>query len=562
MNKLIINTLYLFEPSNQLAKRVDFEEGINVITSDKIDGNDVGKSIILKSIYHTLGADSIFDHQWEALSKIYLLHISVNQNLYYVYRSNNLFKIYNNNFNKLFETINRNELGVFLKDLFDFGVILPNKDTEEIEFATPVYSYLLNFVDQDKMAGPKFNSFNALYQYKNDKKAILYNHFGIFTNEYFETIEKMEKLRKENRDFESENQLIGNMLDKLKKYLNGIDIPTNMEVLEIELERTKKEYIEIITDLKKHKNKLIKLRNEKIQLESDIKELIKWKKLKEKDVKAIKDNFCPTCSQEVEEENTKIKITQYGQLEDFYLMKNELDSLLLSVDRHIEINEGRYGNLLSKLKYFEKEININNKEVSSVVKHKGYLETENNLLKEYGEIRSKIDENDEKLKEDNKIIKKYDDLKREANNRYELLMNKSADFFGLEEVQRDKLKTIDGSFNARGSNISITTIIWFYNLLRVKYELNPNAIRLPMILDSPNNVELEDHKLQSLFEFIFEKIDSDTQLIVSTLGFDQKAYPEVIFDKIINLDNKKYNLLNKKDFKESKEILNTVFNEN
>ena len=45
MNKLTVRTLYLFEPKQKVAKRVDFEEGINVITSDKGTGNDVGKSI-------------------------------------------------------------------------------------------------------------------------------------------------------------------------------------------------------------------------------------------------------------------------------------------------------------------------------------------------------------------------------------------------------------------------------------------------------------------------------------------------------------------------------------
>ncbi|RLJ81342.1 hypothetical protein [Planococcus citreus] len=562
MNKLIVRTIYLFEPKNKMAKRIDFEEGINVITSDKRTGNDVGKSILLKSIYHTLGADSIFDHQWTALSKIYILHISINQAFYYIYRSESLFKIFDDDFNKIFETINRSDLAVFFKDLFGFTIVLPNKNTEEIEIASPVYSYLLNYVDQDKMDGPKFNSFSSLYQYKNDKKAILYNHFGIFTEEYFETVEKIEKLKREEKNLNAENTVFENMLERVKSYLQGLDAPTDMDALRIEIEESKKEYTAIFSDLKKYKNKLMILRNERIQLEIDITELKKWKKMKEKDVALINEHLCPTCSQELESENTKLKITQNSQLEDFYIMKNELDSLLLDIKRQLEMNENHYEQLLTKLSQFEAEMNTSNNQISDTLKHRGYLETRDNMLQEFGEIQEKLSVNKKQITENKKILKRYDDLKKIANERYEQLMNESVDLFGLEEIQRDKLKGIDGSFNARGSNISITTIIWFYNLLKVKYELNPDAIHFPVVLDSPNNVELEDDKLQALFDFIFNNVNTGTQLIVSTLGFDPKTHPDVEFDNIINLETRKYHLLNEKDFEENKEILNVIFNKN
>lgn len=58
MKKLTVNHLYIFSPSEKKAKHISFSAGINVVTSSKVDGNKKGKSILLKSIYHTLGADS------------------------------------------------------------------------------------------------------------------------------------------------------------------------------------------------------------------------------------------------------------------------------------------------------------------------------------------------------------------------------------------------------------------------------------------------------------------------------------------------------------------------
>lgn len=127
MSSLYINSLYIFEYKNKLAKKVDFSKGINVITSNKIKGNDVGKSKSMKSIYHTLGADSIFDDKWESESKTYLIDINIDEEKYYIYRSGNLFKGYTENFIKIFSTTNREELAENLSKLYNFRVLLPNK---------------------------------------------------------------------------------------------------------------------------------------------------------------------------------------------------------------------------------------------------------------------------------------------------------------------------------------------------------------------------------------------------------------------------------------------------
>lgn len=57
MHKLTINELLIFSVKEKCAKHVRFSDKINVITSSKQNGTKKGKSAIMKSIYHTLGAD-------------------------------------------------------------------------------------------------------------------------------------------------------------------------------------------------------------------------------------------------------------------------------------------------------------------------------------------------------------------------------------------------------------------------------------------------------------------------------------------------------------------------
>lgn len=71
--ELTFNQLMIFSPVEELAKTVSFTEGLNVVTSSRVDGNDRGKSVIAKSLYHCMGADCRFDDEWERASKVYVV---------------------------------------------------------------------------------------------------------------------------------------------------------------------------------------------------------------------------------------------------------------------------------------------------------------------------------------------------------------------------------------------------------------------------------------------------------------------------------------------------------
>lgn len=56
--------IYIFDVDEKEAYAQSFKEGINLITSSDLDGTDRGKSVLLRSLYHALGADSYFDAKW------------------------------------------------------------------------------------------------------------------------------------------------------------------------------------------------------------------------------------------------------------------------------------------------------------------------------------------------------------------------------------------------------------------------------------------------------------------------------------------------------------------
>lgn len=49
------------------------------------------------------------------------------------------------------------------------------------------------------MNGTKFSSFKNLGQYADYKENVIYNHFGIFNDDYFNILKKIEELKKKRK---------------------------------------------------------------------------------------------------------------------------------------------------------------------------------------------------------------------------------------------------------------------------------------------------------------------------------------------------------------------------
>ncbi len=165
------------------------------------------------------------------------------------------------------------------------------------------------------------------------------------------------------------------------------------------------------------------------------------------------------------------------------------------------------------------------------------------------------------LKDNKNFLKNTMTLKR-ANNKYYYYLIEAKDYFGLEEIDDKKFESIRHNFTAGGSNKPLATIMWHISLLNVKYSYNKKSIRFPIVFDSPNNVEADDTKKHDLLYYIFKHYNKDSQLIVSTLGFDANDFKDFEIDKIITLENEKYDLLNERDYNANSEVLKKVYNDN
>lgn len=556
MSSMIINEVFLFDTTDEKAKKISFTTGKNIVTESKEDASKRGKSTILRSIYHTLGAECFFEGKWDKSNKTSIVKFTIDDNQYYICRRGDLFQVFSTDYILLFTTARASSLADYLSDIYKFSVKLPSRNEKTLVTAPPAFSYLLNFIDQDHMSGSKFCSFDNLGQFDKFKENVIYRHLKVFTDDYYQLKKEIELLETERSDISNELKIINSILDKINNVMKEGIVSNDFDSLKIELEKKKQEYSIIINTLAGVKNKLINLRNEKFELDKSIFELVTAIKTHDKDIVALKKSTCPTCQTNLESESIIGLISKkYNISEDYITLSNEIGIALQNVDENINKQEAIYKEHLIKLENYKKTMSISSKRIDDIMEYQGYMLLKDQTLSEWDEKRQQEQSISLELKEKKNKEKEFTKRKQSVNEKYYELMLVGRDHFKLEEIENDNIKNIKRNFRGGGSNNPIATIVWHLNLLKLKREFNPNALIFPLIVDSPTNAEMGEDQRKTTLKYLFDNVDDDTQLITSILEFDEEDYSEYHFDNIIRLDNRKYCLLNKNDYCENRELL-------
>lgn len=554
--KMTFKELYLFSPQEKKAKRISFEEGVNVITSNQEDGTDRGKSVVMRSLYHALGAESHFETKWDTKSKIYILHLFIDGNGYYIYRSADLYKFFDEHKKLLFVSTHSHELSEKIKGFTGFAVMLPGRTSEKLEITPPVYNYLPFFLDQDHYDGSKYSSFKNLQQYANYKDSVLFYHLGIYDESYFELVRTKEALSEEFSAHKSRLDMLRAMQSDIESRLGTGAYSTDLDALRKDVELYRKEYADVLSKLNKCKARLVDLRNSLFEYEALLHEMSSLSEANEKEIKQLIEHKCPECGSVITE-TTSLRSKRYNLAEDIVTVKNELQVSIQNATQDIEKEEKKYQSLLGQLAAYEAKVKINTKQADDIIRYKGLCEIREEIIAERHDVSDLIDEEDEKLKEIAKEIRKYGEKKKRIEDKYYELLVTARTKFGLSEIEPEKFKKLTNNFVASGSNKNIATVIWYLAILNLRQEFNPNAIEFPIVFDSPNNVETDNVKKHALLQYILDNA-SGPQLVLSSIGFDKTEFTTKGNINVIKLENAKYSLLDDQSYTEYKNILDVL----
>jgi len=326
--------------------------------------------------------------------------------------------------------VDRSELATNLKTYFNFAVELPDRTNEKLEITPAAYNYILSFIDQDYYSGTQFSSFANLAQYANYKENVLYYHFSAFDELYFELEKNLEMLKTQQNDLNQRMQFTDGLFSKTVDAIHGSTYTANMDLLRIEVEKTKNEYAGIVDQLSSYKSKLISLRNQKYELETTLSELKEALRNNEFDIAQLNEHVCPFCKSIIAD-TMGLRAEKYSSTDDIVLMSNDIQQNILDITGKISAIETRYREMLGVMSAYDEKLKINTAQIDDVLKHRGYMEIRDSLLAEMGEIKELLEGVQFQIKEVMKKRTEYEAKKKEINDEYYkfLLADKTA--FGL-----------------------------------------------------------------------------------------------------------------------------------
>ncbi|MEA4998146.1 MAG: hypothetical protein VB087_02030 [Candidatus Limiplasma sp.] len=555
MSVLIMKALYIFFPKEEKGKFVAFVNGKNVITTASVDGNNMGKTTILKCIYHTLGADCKFDAMWPVKDVITIVIADVNGNEYQFYRHDKLHRVYHAS-SLLYEATHKHDLGAFLEKQFGLAVYLPNRSGQELELAPPAYSYVLNYLD--KPTGPYFSSFEGMGEYPAAKETVIYNHLGAFDASYYHIKREHEQLTSEKSKAEEKLAMLQGMISRISSEIIETDYSSNMVALQQEVDSISRTYSQLVSTMSKLKRNIVDLSNKRITLQKQLDDLHTEQRATVAGIEKMNTSHqCPRC-QSVLDDLGKLRAIGYNQQAAMLIMHDELDFQIIELNRMLENLQMQYKEKLAEVNRYKSQLQNAQNYSHDLVRQEGAIQIRDEFVSEADALFLAIEGLKEKLKALDKDLRVYQTRIRELNDEYYPLMKEAFTRFALQEVDDSKIQKITSAFVATENNMRLVTLIWLYTLLRLKAKYNPSAMVLPILIDSPSYGELDDAKEDELWKFLFTLPMPNAQLIITKLSFPESLRNQYSVENVIHLQNQKYQMLNSEDYKKHLGILEAL----
>lgn len=559
MSKVIFKELLIADIEKKTAQLVEFADGKNLLTSSS---NHVGKSLICKSLYYTLGAEAFFSDTWKRVNSLYWLTIDVEGKEYRIVRKNYLFTIYepNGSIVKLFRV---KKLTEYLNKLFSLNIKLVAKDDNKtIISSAPVFMYIPYYIDQENGWTPDTESFDRLAQFsKPQRRTSLFYHLGCYGEDYVEKNLKYKQLLDEqaveDKEYQDCKRIVEYLQDLLDK--NGDVLVAETELAE-KIRQNKAKLDSLLLRLEKLKSDIIKLENEKV-LAMHTKEQMESFLKKEKKQKKVSQNVqCPKCGYE-------FSLDFKERFEREYLLENlavELSEVSVSISKcqeELEKKNKEYVEARNTFARLEKSISSDEDLYNKYIKIKSAQSLIQENIKRIGILAVAKEKRGENIKLLSKELREYQKRAETAENLYK---HNLAQLFAKLNISSEEANAYDYSI---GDNISASgaykdrvILAKYYAFLITKLKLASHIVSFPVVIDSPRGDEQDRDNEKIIMDFILRDKNIDNQVIVSTIDGNE-FLTEDISVNIINLQNEKHQLLNSNVYTQyEREILYVLTN--
>lgn len=531
MKRLVFKEILILSKVEKRARRIKLSPKANIVIGE----NDVGKSTLIKSIYHALGADTpkLGNSKWKLANPIYLLKFSVADVEYSILRDEKYFGLFDAEGKLIGKYVGITvEGGVSeaINPLLNFDVELESTD-EVLKKLGPSYYFLPFYVDQDDGWSKSWASFVGLQGIKNYREKMLDYHLGIRPQSYYDAQKESFLLNEEREALENQKNSFIEVRDNFKKRKIEQMVDIDPVAFKAEIEELVLSYNQIQEKQQSQLSLVKKARNDKLSIENEIDILRKGVRELEADYKYCESPDtpdvidCPTCGTEFK---NSIK-ERFGILDDidycYALIDQRLKDLINIQEKIVAINN-EYDLISKQVSSISEILNRKRSDVSfhEMVTAEGYKE----ILKSLGDDITLIDTKQVDL--DSRIIDlkqnklKLDvELKKQITIFYQGKMKEALNKLNVQVLSENDYGSIHKTIGANtlGSDLPRALLAQYISLLHTMYQYN-KFVLCPLVIDSPLQQEQDPSNGTAIFNFIFSSSLPDQQLILGTISVNDK----------------------------------------
>ena len=556
--RIVFKQLIVTDIKEKVSKKVVFQPERNLLTSDS---NGKGKSTIMKSLYHSMGANAVFDDNIDKKAMIFDIKFSFGENEYRIVRFVDQYLVYKDeNLEINCKYGNINELSEYYKKEFGMYVYLKNR-MGGLPIAPPAYSFIPYYLDQDCSWKKEQMPFDNLGQYeKPSKNDLYYYHLAVYSDEYTEAKSQFKTQQMLCENIKNEIVSAQKTYGQLKDQISTEDACIDEAEIGIIISNLSMKINDKFTLFNRLKNEVFVLENEKVECLCQINSIDKGIKDINNHVgkNNTKEVMCPQCG-------TKFDIDIEDDIKKIYnktFLQNRKSFYLLQVDEIDKKIEGKKYDLKQVLKdinEMEQSLSENKANYDSYMKRKVSDGIFHDLLIKIGDLNIKLGKEQEKLEELQSFLDAFENKTTKINEAFKASYIGNLVQLNVKKFNSDKIKAFN-KLAIGGSQYVRSTLAFFYSFLELKKSFNKDKFNCPLVIDSPREGEQDDMNSKNIIDYIFGKYDGEDQLIVASVNGDRYIGEDANRNaiNIIKLQNEDNQVMTKEGYTENIEDINQV----
>ncbi len=497
---IIYKELLIVDKENKTARKINFEPGINIITSKL---NSVGKTSLSLMLLYSFGAKVKFSDKWNLENIFTKLTLSNNDKEIVIIRYKDTYSIIYDN-QKYFYPGQKYGYSEKLYELLGLTIKIKDKNSDTYSTAIPSLYLLPYFLSQTNTDNDRSIFEDLLMYSKKDLYDSLYYHVGALDNnysniilDYTSTKTKLDKLKGEKEQQFIEVKFLENKLEEYKnlKIVDADrDLDSDISCLTKYSEKSQEYYL--LMKKKEDIKHKIKLLNRALSDNSQFSAKI----LNNEDI------ICPICKSDITDFISSTLTVQIAE-SDLTAELAELKAELVLIERQLIQSKAK----LDALKQAVEKIEEQRADVKASRAIIVWNEELQKAKSRFAETQLKITALEETLNKLNKSLKTYTARKNKADTTYRTSFSNLLDVTNINKSQIDiNSLGLYESISLSGSEIPRVAISRFFALLETKED---NSIIMPIIFDFPN-LDMTEDNIKRCFALICDKIT------------DTKTYPQ------------------------------------